>query len=94
MIAELKPPISLAQLLQVLAWHELECAPPPAQSLAKLDSEEPRAENAFRLDSLQANLLELPEDLLDNFRVDENVLGNDILDQGRLVLTRFGRVRP
>ena len=38
--------LSLAQLPQVLAWHELECAPSPAQSLAKLDSEEPRAENA------------------------------------------------
>ena len=49
-VAELKPPISLAQLPQVLAWHELECAP-SVTGLAKLDIEEARAKHAFRLDS-------------------------------------------
>ena len=87
-VAQLKPPISLAQLPQVLAWHELECAPSTA-SLVMLHSEESRAENARRLDSFHTNLLELIENLLDNVRGDENVLGNDVLDQGRLLSTTF-----
>ena len=59
-VAELKPPISLAQLLpQVLAWHELECTACPAQGLAKLYSEESRAKDAFRFDSLSADVLQL-----------------------------------
>ena len=82
--------LSLAQLPQVLAWHELECVP-SATALAKLDSEEARAKHALRLDIFNADLLELVEDLLDNVRVDENVLGNDVLDQGRLLSTTFCR---
>ena len=66
--------LSLAQLPQVLAWHELECAPCPAQGLAMLHSEEPCAKHAFRLDSLNADVLELGKDLLHNFRVHVNVL--------------------
>ena len=89
-VAELKPPISLAQLPQVLAWHELECAP-SVTGLAKLDIEEARAKHAFRLDSLNADVLELAEDLLNNFRVDENSLGDDVLDQRRLRWTTFCR---
>ena len=87
--------LSLAQLPQVLAWHELECAP-SVTGLAKLDIEEARAKHALRLDIFNADLLELVEDLLDNVRVDENVLGNDVLDQGRLVVAEafaFGRPR-
>ena len=86
------PPISLAQLPQVLAWHELECAPCPAQGLAKLHSEEARAKHPLRLDSVNADVLELAEDLLDQFRMDENSLGDDVLDQERLGWTSFGRV--
>ena len=90
-VAELKPPISLAQLLpQVLAWHELECAC-PAQGLAKLHSEEARSKHTLRLDSVNADVLELAEDLLDNSRVDENSLGDDVLDQRRLRWTIFCR---
>ena len=65
--------LSLAQLPQVLAWHELECAP-SVTGLAKLDIEEARAKHALRLDSLNADVLELGKDLLHNFRVHENVL--------------------
>ena len=65
--------LSLAQLPQVLAWHELECAPSVA-GLAKRDIEEARAKHALRLDSLNADVLELGKDLLHNFRVHENVL--------------------
>ena len=83
--------LSLAQLPQLLAWHELECAP-SVTGLAKLDIEEARAKHALRLDIFNADLLELVEDLLDNVRVDENVLGNDVLDQGRLLSTTFCRV--
>ena len=82
--------LSLAQLPQLLAWQELEYAL-SVTGLAKLDIEEARAKHAFRLDTLHADLLELVEDLLDNFRVDENVLGNDVLDQGRLLSTTFCR---
>ena len=82
--------LSLAQLPQVLAWNELECAP-SITGLAKLDIEEARAKHALRLDIFKADLLELVEDLLDNMRVDENVLGNDVLDQGRLRWTTFCR---
>ena len=64
--------LSLAQLPQVLAWNELECAP-SVTGLAKLDSEEARAKHALLLDMFNADLLELVEDLLDNVRVDENV---------------------
>ena len=87
-IAELKPPISLAQLLQALAWQYLDCAP-SVTGLAKSHSEEAHAKHALRLDSLNAHVLELVEDLLYNFRVDENVLGDDILDRCRP--TRTGR---
>ena len=57
-----------------------------------LHSEEPCAKHAFRLDSLNADVLELAEDLLDQFRMDENSLGDDVLDQERLGWTSFGRV--
>ena len=90
MIAELKPPISLAQLPQVLARDELECVP-SITGLAKLDFEEARAKHALRLDIFNADLLILVEDLLDNVRVDENSLGDDVLDQGRLRWTTFCR---
>ena len=50
--------LSLAQLPQVPAWHELECAP-SVTGLAKLDIEEARAKHALRLGSLNADLLEL-----------------------------------
>ena len=89
-VAHLKPPISLAQLPQFLAWHELKCAP-SVTGLAMLDSEEPCAKHTFRLDSLNADFLKLAEDLLNNFGVDESVLGNDILDQGRMRSTTFFR---
>ena len=82
--------LSLAQLPQFLAWRELECAP-GVRGLAKLDIEEARAKHALRLDIFDADLFELVEDLLDNVRVDENVLGNDVLDQGRLLSTTFCR---
>ena len=82
--------LSLAQLPQLLAWQELEYAPSVA-GLAKLDIEETRAKHAFRLDSLNADVLKLVEDLLDNFRVNESVLGDDVLDQGSLLSTRFCR---
>ena len=88
-IAELKPPISLAQLPQVLAWQDLDCAP-SVTGLAKSHSEEAHAKHALRLDSLNAHVLELVEDPLDNFRIDEYVFGNDILDRCRP--TRTGRV--
>ena len=83
--------LSLAQLPQLLAWDDLECAL-GVTGLAKLDIEEARAKHALRLDMFNADLLELVEDLLDNVRVDENVLGNDVLDQGRLLSTTFCRV--
>ena len=82
--------LSLAQLPQVLAWHELECAP-SVTGLAMLDSEEPCAKHAFRLYIFNADLFELVEDLLDNFRVNESVLGDDVLDQGSLLSTTFCR---
>ena len=51
-------PRSLAHLLQILAWQDLDCAP-SVTGLAKLDIEEARAKHALRLDSLNADLLEL-----------------------------------
>ena len=82
--------LSLAQLPQLLAWQELEYAL-SVTGLAKLDIEEARAKHVLRLDIFNADLLELVEDLLDNVRVDENVLGNDVLDQGCLLPTTFCR---
>ena len=82
--------LSLAQLPQVLAWHELECAP-SVTGLAKLDIEESRAKHVLRLDIFNTDLLELVEDLLDNARVDENVFGNAVLDYGRLLSATFCR---
>ena len=81
---------SLAQLPQLLAWQELEYAL-SVSSLAKIDIEEARAKHVLRLDIFNADLLELVEDLLDNVRVDENVFGNDVLDQGRLLSTTLCR---
>ena len=82
--------LSLAQLPQLLAWQELEYALSVTR-FAKLDIEEARAKHVLRLDIFNADLLELVEDLLDNVRVDENVLGNDVLDQGSLLSTTFCR---
>ena len=65
--------LSLAQLPQLLAWQDLEYAL-SVTGLAKLDIEEARAKHALRLDSLNADVLELGKDLLHNFRVHENVL--------------------
>ena len=90
------PQNSLAKLLQSLAWQDLERATfryclsdvLPAQldacftGLAEHHCDKAHAKHPLRLYLLHTNVLELAQDFLDNVRVNERFLRDDVFQQG------------